>query len=79
MNTDPARLAGGLSPREGGTAAPAAWYTYVQLAAVLGRSVETVRSLVRRGELPPPVRLSKRTLLFDAEAVHAALRRRHAP
>jgi DNA-binding transcriptional MerR regulator len=52
--------------------------SYADVAALIGVSVETVRNYVRRGLIPPPLRFSKRTLLFDRAAVEAALRRQTA-
>jgi DNA-binding transcriptional MerR regulator len=50
--------------------------SYADVAALIGVSVETVRNYVRRGLIPPPLRFSKRTLLFDRAAVEEALRQR---
>jgi predicted DNA-binding transcriptional regulator AlpA len=51
------------------------WLTYPALATLLGISVETARKLVRNGDLPPPLRLSQRTLLFSRAEVLAAVDR----
>jgi hypothetical protein len=46
--------------------------TKKQIAAMLHRSERTVEDLVKRGVLPC-IKLSERTVLFDAVSVRAAL------
>jgi hypothetical protein len=45
------------------------------IARHLNVTVDCVRGLVKRGVLPPPLRLSARLHLYDVRAVRDALRR----
>ncbi len=51
------------------------YVTAAEIAQALQCSPQTVRNWWRRGLLPPPLILSRRKQLWEAEAVHAALAR----
>jgi predicted DNA-binding transcriptional regulator AlpA len=51
------------------------YLTVRQLAEILQCCPQTVRNWYKRGLLPPPLRMGRRKLLWDLEAVRAALAR----
>jgi predicted DNA-binding transcriptional regulator AlpA len=51
------------------------YLTVRQLAETLQCCPQTVRNWYRRGLLPPPLRMGRRKLLWDPEAVRDALTR----
>ena len=54
---------------------PLSYYTQRQLADVLGVSPKTIGRWAKdpNGPLPPPVKIGKRLIRWDAAAVNAAL------
>jgi DNA-binding transcriptional MerR regulator len=61
-----------VASREGFESLPR-YLTVRQLALALHCCPQTVRNWCKRGLLPPPLALSRRKRLWDAEAVVAAL------
>jgi excisionase family DNA binding protein len=55
------------------------FYVTRDLARLFRVSEQTVRDMVRRGALPAPLMLSKRTWRFDREAVDRFLEGRKKP
>lgn len=56
-----------------------AYLTAREVAARLKITRNTVDVLVRRGKIPPPIRLGSRLLRWDARALDAAMATPHTP